>query len=186
MGVRRPVEDVLHAVAGHRGRLPHTIPLRLEETPPQSRTNPGAGERAARREDLLIGYRHYRRRGDRAELLVRLRVGVRRLRADRARRGHNRRPAERLGKITNAGERPGSAVLQAYLSPLEPEKGDPAMRFVGCAREHRADKRRQSIDRGVADSSRVTSAAGGRYQMLAGSMADPVKLDLVGEVSLGE
>ncbi|HEV8063700.1 MAG TPA: glycoside hydrolase family 3 C-terminal domain-containing protein, partial [Acidimicrobiales bacterium] len=139
--------DVLLGEADPGGRLPTTIPHRLEDTPAFAHY-PGDGGHVAYGEGLLIGYRHYDA-GDvqplwpfghglsyttfaLADLDVRL-VGT---------FGGDALPPGLLGDglvevavtATNTGERAGTEVVQCYLGRQDRSSNEPVRQLRGVAK----------------------------------------------------
>ena len=90
------IADVLLGAEEPGGRLPMTVPERLEDTPAFEH-HPGRDGRAVYAERRLIGYRWYDRRDVTAAVPVRPRPRVHdvRARCGRRHRGHRRRPGRR-------------------------------------------------------------------------------------------
>jgi beta-glucosidase len=112
--------DVLLGEAEPGGRLPTTLPLRLEHTPAFGNF-PGEGSQVRYGEGLLIGYRWYEAR----RLPVRFpfghglsyttfQIGAPRLSAASLAAGERLRIEM---TVTNTGERQGSEVVQLYVAP---------------------------------------------------------------------
>jgi beta-glucosidase len=125
---------VLSGAAEPGGRLPLTVPRRLEDTPAFAHY-PGRGGRAVYGEDLLVGYRWYQRQGIEPRYPF----------------GHGRgyttwawgQPSvEGQGteltvevELTNTGARQGTEVVQVYRRWLDEEDaGRPVRELVGFAR----------------------------------------------------
>lgn len=110
--------DVLTGAAEPGGRLPTSIPRRLEHSPAYGNF-PGEAGQVRYGEGLLMGYRHY----DTRDLPVRYRFGhglsytsfalAEPQIAQRGRGGDLKLAV----KVTNTGARAGSAVVQAYVEP---------------------------------------------------------------------
>ncbi len=110
--------DVLTGAAEPGGRLPTSIPLRLEHSPSYGNF-PGEAGQVRYGEGLLMGYRHF----DTRDLPVRYRFGHGLSYTSFAfaepqiiRRGQGG-DLELAVKVTNTGTRAGSAVVQAYVEP---------------------------------------------------------------------
>ena len=110
--------DVLTGAAEPGGRLPTSIPLRLEHSPAYGNF-PGEAGQVRYGEGLLMGYRHY----DTRDLPVRYRFGhglsytsfaLAEPQITQRGRGGD---LELAVKVTNTGARNGSAVVQAYVEP---------------------------------------------------------------------
>ena len=110
--------DVLSGTAEPGGRLPTSIPLRLEHSPSFGNF-PGEGGQVRYGEGLLMGYRHF----DTRDLPVRYRfghglsytrfaLGAPQI-TERGRGGR----IQIAVKVTNIGDRAGSEVIQAYVEP---------------------------------------------------------------------
>jgi beta-glucosidase len=126
--------DVLLGDAEPGGRLPTTLPLRLEHTPSFG-AFPGENSRVRYAEGVLVGYRWYEARA----LPVRFPFGHG-LSYTTFALGAPRLSAERVGPgdtlvvevdVTNTGARAGSEVVQLYVAP-------PASRLVRPPKELKA------------------------------------------------
>ena len=110
--------DVLSGKSEPGGRLPTSIPLRLEHSPSYGNF-PGENGQVRYGEGLLMGYRHF----DTRELPVRYRFGHGLSYTSFAlgspqitERGNGGRMRVAV-KVTNTGRRAGSEVVQAYVEP---------------------------------------------------------------------
>ena len=110
--------DVLTGAAEPGGRLPTSIPLRLEHSPSYGNF-PGEAGQVRYGEGLLMGYRHF----DTRELPVRYEFGhglsytsfaLAEPQITQRGQGGDLNLAVR---VTNTGERAGSAVVQSYVEP---------------------------------------------------------------------
>jgi beta-glucosidase len=118
------IARVLFGDAEPGGRLPATFPLREADEPTAGDLEkyPGVGERVSYKEGVLIGYRWFdeRRLGVAYPFGHGLGYTSFRFRRLRVRAG----PTVRVSvAVTNTGDRPGTAVPQAYVGMPEPEPG---------------------------------------------------------------
>jgi beta-glucosidase len=129
--------DVLSGQRSASGRLPTTIPLRLEDTPTHGHW-PGAEGKSPYDEGVFIGYRHYTSRG----------IGVRfpfghGLSYTTFTYGQVSGVPERITpgegfevsiEVTNSGDRPGVEVVQLYVSDEEASVARPRRELKGFYR----------------------------------------------------
>jgi beta-glucosidase len=131
------VADVLLGAADPGGRLPTTIPMRLEDTPAFI-TYPGEHGEVLYGEGVFAGYRYY----DRKQVEPRYPFGhglsyttfaYSDLMATRAGPGPDD-PIEVSARITNTGRRPGHEVVQLYVGPAEGRPAQPDRELKGFAK----------------------------------------------------
>ncbi|HTO69191.1 MAG TPA: glycoside hydrolase family 3 C-terminal domain-containing protein [Myxococcota bacterium] len=113
--------DVLFGDVNPAGRLPHTVPKRLEDTP-AFLDWPGERGRSVYGEGLFMGYRWYERRGIEPRLpfghglsYTRFEYGNLRCATDRLRSGES---LDVSVEVTNRGDRAGQEVVQLYVRDL--------------------------------------------------------------------
>jgi beta-glucosidase len=176
------VADVLRGAEEPGGRLPHTVPVRLEDCPAFP-YYPGAEGKVTYGEGLLIGHRHYATTGAEPRYWFGHGLGYTsfslRRPAVEARQGEARVSVT----ITNEGARKGGATLQAYLAPVDRAEGEPALQFLGSSR--------RELDPGAAaeveieiSRRRLGRLRPGRYRVQVGWSADPSTHELAGEVTI--
>ncbi len=141
------VVDVLLGVSDPGGRLPTTIPVRLEDTPAFP-YYPGEDGHAPYREGLLVGYRHYEATGteprycfgyglsysttDLSEWDVRV---VSLLSTEVLAASLETPPVVTVSvTVTNTGPRRGSEVLQCYVQPAHRREGEPLRQLRAVAK----------------------------------------------------
>lgn len=115
--------DVLLGDAEPGGRLPTTIPIRLEDNPSWGNF-PAEGGRTRYAEGVLVGYRWYESRGIDVSFpfghglsYSRFEIGVPEVSASEFRVGDHLRVRV---PVTNVGDRRGSEVVQLYVAPNRP------------------------------------------------------------------
>lgn len=135
------VADVLFGDADPGGRLPTTIPTRIEHTPAFGNF-PGEHGQVRYGEGLYIGHRWYEAR----HLPTRFPFGfglsyttfdVGRVRLDRDEMGSTDRLVARV-PVTNIGTRHGSHVVQFYVAPLSSSVTRPVQELKAFAKVHLA------------------------------------------------
>ena len=115
--------DVLTGDVEPGGRLPTTIPKRLEDTPAFSH-HPGTDGRAVYAEGLFIGHRWYDREGIEPLFPFGFGLGYTTFTLDTATVAGGIEHGVTVDvDVTNTGDRRGSDVVQVYV---EPPAGDPA------------------------------------------------------------
>lgn len=128
---------VLCGDATPSGKMPTTFPLRLEDSP-SFLSDPGENGEVTYGEGIFVGYRYYDAR--KIEPLfpfghglsyTRFRYSAPRLSAPEAEIGHD--VSVEL-EIANVGERPGSEVVQLYVSPLAPRLKRPPRELEAFAK----------------------------------------------------
>lgn len=131
------LDDVLFGRAEPAGRLPVTIPLRIEHAPAFG-SFPGENDVAVYREGLLVGYRWY----DTRHLPVRFPFGhggsyTTFQWAPGQLSSPTFAPGDRLTvtvPVTNTGDRPGSEVVQVYVRPRASRLASPRTELRGFAK----------------------------------------------------
>jgi beta-glucosidase len=118
------VADVLFGVDEPGGRLPVTIPKRLEDTP-AFLAHPGDHGRAVYGEGLFIGHRWYDARGIEPQFPFGFGLGYTTWSVGDGTDGAHLRGDLQHGvtvavPVTNTGERSGSTVVQVYVEPVDP------------------------------------------------------------------
>jgi beta-glucosidase len=120
--------QVLFGERDATGRLPMTIPVRLEDTP-ATPYYPGADGQVHYGEGVFVGYRHY----DKRKIEPRFAFGhglsyakfeYGELRLTRG-GGAPEKPVEFDVRVTNVGDRSGQEVVQVYVSPVRPDAQRP-------------------------------------------------------------
>lgn len=127
--------DVLLGDREPGGRLPHTMPRRIEDVPGWL-TYPGEGGRVRYGEGVFVGYRGYDEL-DRDPLFpFGHGLGYTTFAFDDVELtdDDDDRRARVAVTVTNTGARPGSAVAQVYVGPLEPSLRRPPRELAGFAR----------------------------------------------------
>ena len=133
------IADVLTGDAEPSGRLPTTLPLRLEHNPSYG-TYPGENGSARYGEGIFIGYRWYDTRRLPARFpfghglsYTRFELGEPRLSATQL------EPGDSLVvevPVTNVGERRGAEVVQCYVSQRDPRLARPEKELKAFAKLH--------------------------------------------------
>lgn len=178
--------DVLFGDVDASGRLPASLPARLEDTPAFLHY-PGENDRVRYGEDVFVGYRWYDTR-DVAPLFpfghglsyTRFRYGE--LRADARSYGVGD-PIEVSIDVTNTGDRPGREVVQLYLRDVASSLARPAKELCGFAKLSLApgetDTARFRLDRRALsfyDPARADWVAeAGEFELLAGSSSRDIR-----------
>ncbi|MBC8365245.1 MAG: glycoside hydrolase family 3 C-terminal domain-containing protein [Actinobacteria bacterium] len=191
--------DVLFGDAEPGGRLPTTVPHRLEDTP--AFTNyPGEAGRVHYGEGVFVGYRWYQARGIDVAYPFGHGLGYTTFEWGGSRLGEIPSAAALADgatvaatvTVTNTGDRAGSEVVQCYVAHLDPVVARPPQELRGFAKvhlepgertevaielDHRAFAYWDPADPGYADRNhRVPVAAGGGHvghRGEAGWYADP-------------
>lgn len=135
--VAHALADVLLGRDEPSGRLPVTLPERIEHAPAYG-CYPGENDRVTYGEDLLVGYRWY----DTRHLPVRFPFGhggsyTTFAWGSGALSATAFTPGERLAvtvPVTNTGSRAGSEVLQVYVRPCAPRLSRPRTELKGFAK----------------------------------------------------
>ena len=127
--VAHALDDVLFGRAEPAGRLPVTLPLRIEHCPAYL-SFPGENDRVVYREGLLVGYRWY----DTRHLPVAFPFGH-----GGSYTSFSWGPARVDGltvtvPVTNTGDRPGSDVVQVYVRPPASRLTRPRSELKGFAK----------------------------------------------------
>lgn len=174
--------DVLRGADEPGGRLPHTIPVRLEDTPAFP-YYPGAGGKVTYGEGLFVGHRHYATTGTAPRYWFGHGLGYTSFTARDGVVEVTSAGARVSATVTNTGARRGSAVLQAYLAPVERADTEPALQFMGASR--RALEPNESAPAVIEMSSRrLGRLRPGRYRVLSGWSADPASHEVAGEITV--
>jgi beta-glucosidase len=130
--------DMLLGVAEPGGRLPVTMPRRLEDTPAYAHY-PGVRDHMPYRERLFIGHRWYDAQG--IEPLFPFGHGLGYTTwamGDPTVTGSTMTGVRIEVPVTNTGTRAGSTVVQCYVQPAEREDDRPIRTLQGFARVHAA------------------------------------------------
>jgi beta-glucosidase len=130
--------DMLLGVAEPSGRLPVTMPKRLEDTPAYAHY-PGVYDHMPYRERLFIGHRWYDAQG--IEPLFPFGHGLGYTTwtmGDPTVTGSTMSGVHIEVPVTNTGTRAGSTVVQCYVQPAEREDDRPIRTLQGFARVHAA------------------------------------------------
>ena len=129
--------DVLLGVTDPGGRLPTTIPVRLEDTPTWGNAS-AEGGRTRYAEGILVGYRWYESRGIRVSFpfghglsYTTFEIGAPALSSPTMEPG---RDITVRVPVTNTGDRPGSEVVQVYVAPGQPRAFRPPKELKGFAK----------------------------------------------------
>ncbi|MGA2519310.1 MAG: glycoside hydrolase family 3 C-terminal domain-containing protein [Acidimicrobiales bacterium] len=129
--------DVLLGDADPGGRLPTTMPVRLEDTPSWGNAVPEGG-RVRYGEGVLVGYRWYESRGIEVSFpfghglsFSSFEIGVPELSASTIEPGGTM--SVRV-PVTNTGDRPGTEVVQVYVAPGSPGAFRPRKELKGFAK----------------------------------------------------
>jgi beta-glucosidase len=126
--------DMLYGVAEPGGRLPITIPARLEDTPAYP-YYPGARDHMAYGEGLLIGHRWYDAMGIATVYPFGHGLGYTSWQFDDAGlEGDARTGATVRATVRNTGLREGSTVVQVYVEPVDRRDGRPVRTLQGFAK----------------------------------------------------
>ncbi|HZJ27029.1 MAG TPA: glycoside hydrolase family 3 C-terminal domain-containing protein [Acidimicrobiia bacterium] len=112
--------DVLFGAVEPGGRLPTTLPVRLDDTPSHA-TYPGENGRVHYAEGLLMGYRGYDTRGIEPRFCFGHGLGYTTFEYGPARVGDTTVFVD----VTNTGDRPGAAVVQCYVHEVAAPTGLP-------------------------------------------------------------
>lgn len=111
--------DILTGAADPGGRLPITFPQRLEDVPTQGRWYPGSDGKVVYGEGVFVGYRHYDR--NRVDPAFAFGHGLSYTTFEYGEpvlEMHERQVRVTV-PVTNTGRRPGSEVVQLYVSDVE-------------------------------------------------------------------
>ena len=125
--VGNAVADVLSGDAEPGGRLPTTIPVRLEDTPAFG-SYPGTDGQEIYREGLAMGYRHYDAEGapePRYCFGHGLSYTTFELAGLSVAEGAGGHVAVASCTVTNTGDRPGTETVQCYVHDLDPAEAGP-------------------------------------------------------------
>lgn len=147
--VAHALADILLGREEPSGRLPVTLPERLEHTPAYG-SYPGENDTVTYAEGLLVGYRWY----DTRHLPVRFPFGhggsyTTFAWGDASLSARVFRPGERLAvtvPLTNTGTRAGSEVVQVYVRPLEPRLSRPRTELKGFAKAQLAPGETRQVE----------------------------------------
>ncbi len=176
--------DVITGAAEPGGRLPHTIPVKLEDTPAFA-YYPGPQGEAPYGEGELIGYRHYATNGLRPRFWFGHGLGYTSFRLSDSKLVS---PAAGAGlavavKVENTGKRAGHEVVQVYLAPVEHAAGVPRVVYAGSAKVAVEPGSTEHVTVSVADS-RLRQLRPGSYTVAVGKSSDPTGHLTAGEVTL--
>jgi beta-glucosidase len=128
--------DVLFGIAEPSGRLPITIPRRLEDTPAFAH-HPGRDGSAVYGEGLLIGHRWYDEQSIEPEFPFGYGLGYTQWAMGEATAtGEIARGVLVQVPVRNVGQRAGSTVVQCYVEPVTREFGRPLRTLQGFAKVH--------------------------------------------------
>ncbi|MBI4883579.1 MAG: glycoside hydrolase family 3 C-terminal domain-containing protein [Actinobacteria bacterium] len=142
--------DMLFGVAEPSGRLPITIPRRLEDTPAFAH-HPGRDGKAEYREGLLIGHRWYDAHCIAPEFAFGYGLGYTEWTMGEATvTGEIGSGVVVQVPVRNVGRRAGSTVVQCYVEPVSREPGRPLRTLQGFAKVH-APAGREAIAEVVLD-----------------------------------
>jgi beta-glucosidase len=129
--------DVLLGEAEPGGRLPSTVPARLEDNPSWGNF-PAEGGRIRYGEGVLVGYRWYESRRMDVSFpfghglsYTTFEIGVPELSSDAFEPG---RPLGLRVPVTNVGGRPGTEVVQLYVAPARPRAFRPPKELKAFAK----------------------------------------------------
>ncbi|HLI43405.1 MAG TPA: glycoside hydrolase family 3 C-terminal domain-containing protein [Acidimicrobiales bacterium] len=178
------VAAVLSGVEEPGGRLPHTVPARLEDTPAYP-YYPGTDGRAPYGEGLLVGHRHYATAGVAPRFWFGEGRGYTTWSFDEATTARNEDGWKVVTTVTNTGPRVGSCVLQAYLAPEggQPAHGEPALQFAGSVRATMPPGESSQVEIEL-PSYRLGRVRPGAYDVLVGWSADPDGLASAGKITV--
>lgn len=190
------VTDVLLGDAEPGGRLPQTFPLRWEDNPTWSddpEVYPGRGGRVRYAEGPFIGHRHYDRLGLAPLFPFGHGLGFTTWEVAALAVEPDAEGATATCRVTNAGGRRGSAVVQVYLGPEAPEADRPARELKGFAKA--------TLDPGASEVVRVPlpprafsvwdegaqawRVAPGRYRVEAGLSVGDIRATATWEAAAG-
>ncbi len=176
----RALADVLFGDVSPSGRLPTTVPHRIEDTP-GFLNYPGEHGRVLYGEGIFIGYRYTETVGREPRFafghgLSYTRFDYGALSLDAAEVAIGAPVVARI-EIANAGERPGAEVVQVYLRAPESTVARPALALAGFARVDLAPGESRSVEIEIParvfatwdplENGWVTEP--GRYELVAGS-----------------
>jgi beta-glucosidase len=126
--------DVLTGDREPGGRLPHTIPHRLEDVPGWL-TYPGEGGRVRYGEGVFVGYRGYDELGREPLFPFGHGLTYTTFAYDDLAVGTGDDGSDQVSvTVTNAGDRPGSSVVQVYVDQRRPSVRRPPRELAGFAR----------------------------------------------------
>lgn len=175
--------DVLAGDSEPGGRLPHTMPARIEDTPAFA-SYPGEAGHAAYGEGLLIGYRHYAATGTTPRFWFGHGLSYATFELKALGVESDDESVTCRAVLANTSERAGAAVVQAYLSPVEPRPGEPPIVFGGSLRHRLEAGARTDLELPLARRRLSRLGLRGRYRLLLGQSADPAALQEAGEVRI--
>lgn len=165
------------------GRLPHTVPARLEDTPAFPHY-PGEDGHAPYAEGLLIGHRHYATRGVAPRYWFGHGLSYAAFELEVGELSHSPAGVAVPVTVSNTSTRRGSAVVQAYLAPVDPAGGYPTLQFAGSAKRTVGPGERVEAEIALVARHLDRLPAGG-YRVLVGQSADPARLRAAGELTIG-
>jgi beta-glucosidase len=125
--------DVLYGDVNPAGRLPFTVPRRIEDNPSDG-NYPGEGGKVHYREGIFVGYRHYQANG--IEPALAFGHGLSYTRFDYGDATVDVRGGEIVVEvpITNAGDVAGAEVVQCYVHDVEASVPRPPAELKGFTR----------------------------------------------------
>lgn len=176
------VADVVTGAAEPGGRLPHTVPIRIEDTPAHP-YYPGSYGRSPYGEGVLVGYRHYLARATAPRYWFGHGLSYTSFELEGAELALSAEAVTCRATIANTGARPGTAVLQAYVSPAEPAPGEAPLVFLRAVRCQIAPGLSAEAVIGVPRSRLRRLGLRGTQLLAVGWSADPGGLRPVGEIS---
>jgi beta-glucosidase len=181
--IGRAAAEVLSGSFEPGGRLPHTMPVAIEDAPAYP-YYPGEGGHMSYGEGLFLGYRHYASTGR----LPRFWFGHGLTYTSFALAEPGLETSDDSLTVTtrakNTGARRGSVVLQAYLSPLRRREGEPSLVFAGSARAELEPGESQSLTITTSLPRLQELGLDGECTVLVGESADPSRLVEAGQVKL--
>jgi beta-glucosidase len=178
------VADVLSGVEEPGGRLPHTLPARLEDTPAYP-YYPGGGGCARYGEGLLVGYRHYATTGVTPRFWFGEGRGYTTWSFNEATTARDENGWKVAATVTNTGSRVGSCVLQTYFAPEggRSAHGEPALQFAGSVRATLPPGESSRVEIELPPH-RLGRVRPGTYDVLVGWSADPGSLASAGAITV--
>lgn len=181
--IGRAAAEVLSGTAEPGGRLPHTMPVALEDTPAYP-YYPGKSGHMAYGEGLLLGYRHYATTGTPPRFWFGHGLTYTTFALDELRLDCSEDAVEVTVRASNTGERTGAVVVQLYLSPVAPRAGEPSLLFAASARAELEPEQQKELAVRVSQKRLGRLGLKGDYRIRVGESADPSGLLDAGEIRL--
>ncbi len=179
--------DIVVGLSDPGGRLPVTVPARLEDTPTAGAPEwyPGVDGRVVYEEGILVGYRHY----DTNEIEPAFAFGHGLSYGDVVWEGVDIEAEKVTARLWNRGDRRGTEVVQVYRGNLGSQVPRPARELVGFVKVGLDPGQRQQVEVGLdavayrywdVDTHGWRSDAGS-YELLVGASSRDIRASAVVE-----